>query len=68
MADGLGNRDIARVLAISEHTAKFHVAQILGKLQAAWRTEAVVKGFRYGLLDGIDDGAAAPDPRPRALA
>ena len=50
MADGLGNRQIAQVLEISEHTAKFHVAQILGKLQARSRTEAVVKGLRHGLV------------------
>lgn len=52
MAEGLGNRAIARALAISEHTAKFHVGQILGKLGAASRTEAVAKGFRQRLIPG----------------
>jgi DNA-binding NarL/FixJ family response regulator len=65
MADGLGNRQIAQVLAISEHTAKFHVAQILGKLQASSRTEAVVKGLRHGLVAAVP---VADPPRPRQYA
>lgn len=50
MADGLGNKEIAVHLGISEHTAKFHVAQILAKLGAASRTEAVALGIRRGLV------------------
>jgi DNA-binding CsgD family transcriptional regulator len=50
MADGLVNKEIADRLAISEHTAKFHVASILGKLQAASRTDAVAQGMRRGLI------------------
>jgi DNA-binding NarL/FixJ family response regulator len=50
MAEGLGNKEIAAKLAISEHTAKFHVASILGKLGAATRTEAVTQGIRRGLV------------------
>ncbi len=50
MARGLGNKDIAARLKISEHTAKFHVSSILSKLNAATRTEAVMKGLRDGLL------------------
>ena len=50
MADGLGNKEIAARLAISGHTAKFHVAQILAKLGAASRAEAVVIGIRRGLV------------------
>ncbi|MGH9608128.1 MAG: response regulator transcription factor [Bryobacteraceae bacterium] len=50
MADGLGNKEIALHLGISEHTAKFHVAQILAKLGAASRTEAVALGMRRGLV------------------
>jgi DNA-binding CsgD family transcriptional regulator len=37
-------------MKISEHTAKFHVAQILGKLGASSRTEAVAIGKRVGLV------------------
>jgi len=50
MAEGLGNRIIARRLAISRHTVKFHVASILAKLRARSRTEAVVTAVRRGLL------------------
>jgi DNA-binding NarL/FixJ family response regulator len=47
---GLGNKEVAARLAISEHTAKFHISSILGKLHAASRTEAVSLGIRKGLI------------------
>jgi len=50
LASGLANKEIAARLAISEHTVKFHVASILGKLGAASRTEAVSLGIRRGLV------------------
>lgn len=50
MAEGLGNKEIAGQLGISDHTAKFHVASILGKLNAATRTEAVTMGIKRGLV------------------
>jgi NarL family two-component system response regulator YdfI len=50
LAEGLGNKDIASRLAVSEHTVKFHVASIMGKLGAASRTEAVMLGIRHGLV------------------
>lgn len=50
LASGLGNKEIAAKLSISEHTVKFHVASILGKLGAATRTEAVSLGIRHGLV------------------
>lgn len=50
LADGLGNKEIANRLGISDHTAKFHVAQILAKLGAGSRTEAVAIGMRRGLV------------------
>jgi DNA-binding CsgD family transcriptional regulator len=50
LADGIGNKEIAAQLGISDHTAKFHVAQILAKLHAASRTEAVRIGIRRGLV------------------
>jgi two-component system, NarL family, response regulator YdfI len=50
LAIGLGNKEIAARMKISEHTAKFHVAQILGKLSASSRTEAVTIGMRLGLV------------------
>jgi DNA-binding NarL/FixJ family response regulator len=51
LAEGLGNKDIAAKLSISEHTIKFHVRSILGKLGAASRTEAVTRGLRSGLIE-----------------
>jgi len=50
LAKGLSNRDIAGVLGISAHTAKFHVAQILAKIGAATRAEAVLIGIQRGLI------------------
>jgi NarL family two-component system response regulator YdfI len=50
LASGLANKEIATRLTISEHTVKFHVASILGKLGAASRTEAVALGIRHGLV------------------
>jgi len=50
MAEGLGNKEIAWRLQISEHTVKFHVSSILAKLDASSRTEAVTHGLRRGLL------------------
>jgi len=51
LADGLGNKDIAVKLGISEHTIKFHIHSLLGKLGAASRTEAVTRGLRSGLIE-----------------
>lgn len=50
LAAGLSNKEIAARLNLSEHTAKFHVASILGKLGAGSRTEAVSLGIRRGLV------------------
>ena len=47
---GMSNRDIAENLEISEHTVKFHVNAVLGKLGVASRTEAVVRATRLGLI------------------
>jgi two-component system, NarL family, response regulator YdfI len=50
LSEGRANRAIAAQLEISEHTAKFHVGQILAKLNAQSRTEAVTIGIRRGLI------------------
>lgn len=50
LAAGLGNKEIASRLKISDHTVKFHVASIMGKLGAENRTEAVTMGIRQGLI------------------
>jgi DNA-binding NarL/FixJ family response regulator len=50
LAEGASNKSIARSLAITPHTAKFHVASIVAKLGASGRTEAVAKAMRLGLF------------------
>jgi two-component system nitrate/nitrite response regulator NarL len=50
MAEGQSNKEIARALGISDHTVKFHVNAILGKLNVQSRTEAVVQATRLGLI------------------
>jgi NarL family two-component system response regulator YdfI len=50
LADGLPNRAIGQALGISDHTVKFHLASIFGKLGAGTRTEAVRLGLRLGLV------------------
>jgi DNA-binding NarL/FixJ family response regulator len=44
------NKEVASRLEISEHTVKFHVASIMGKLGASSRTEAVTLGIRHGFV------------------
>ena len=50
IAEGLGNKEIAWRLSISEHTVKFHIGSIFTKLGAQSRTEAVTIGIRHGLI------------------
>ncbi len=50
LAEGHSNRAIGQALSISEHTVKFHVTSILGKLGAESRTEAAMLGVRAGLI------------------
>lgn len=50
LAEGLGNKAIAARLGISDHTAKFHVNAILGKLGVESRAEAIVRAVRMGLV------------------
>jgi DNA-binding NarL/FixJ family response regulator len=50
ISEGLGNKEIASRLGISDHTVKFHISSILAKLGASSRTEAVTIGIRQGLI------------------
>ncbi len=50
LAEGFPNKIVADRLRISEHTVKFHVNAIMGKLGAQSRTEAVVRATRRGLI------------------
>lgn len=50
LAEGLSNKAIALQLGISEHTVKFHINAIMGKLNAQSRTEAAIRAARLGLI------------------
>lgn len=50
VSEGLGNKEIAARLNISDHTVKFHISSVLSKLGASSRTEAVSQGIRRGLI------------------
>ena len=50
LAEGLANKAIAHRLNLSEHTVKFHLNTLMGKLGAQSRTEAVVRATRLGLI------------------
>jgi DNA-binding CsgD family transcriptional regulator len=51
VADGRSNREIATGLRISEHTVKFHLASLFGKLGVSTRTQAVRRALEWGLID-----------------
>jgi DNA-binding NarL/FixJ family response regulator len=50
VADGLGNRQIARALFVSEETVKTHVRRLLRKLKATSRAHAVAIALRKRLI------------------
>ena len=54
VVDGMSNKAIVQALSVSENTVKYHMRNILQKLGAQNRTEAVTHAVRAGLLD--------PDP------
>jgi DNA-binding NarL/FixJ family response regulator len=54
VAVGLSNKAIADKLSISENTVKYHMKNILQKLAAKNRTEAVTQAIRAGLLEPSD--------------
>jgi DNA-binding CsgD family transcriptional regulator len=51
LAEGASNKTIARRLGISVHTAKFHVASLLDKLDATGRTDAVMHAARLRVIE-----------------
>src|SRR5919202_1178545 len=59
VAQGCSNREIADVLVVTEHTAKYNVAQLLNKLGAGSRAEAVTRAVAAGLLAPAPDEQAA---------
>lgn len=50
MASGIGNREIAAALALSEGTVKNHVSSIFSKLAVTDRTKAVLRAIAFGLV------------------
>jgi len=50
LAEGFPNKGVAARLSVSEHTVKFHVNSLMGKLNAQSRTEPVTRATRLGLL------------------
>ena len=50
LAQGLGNKQIAWELGLSEHTVKYHTSALYSKLGASTRTEALRLGIERGLL------------------
>ena len=50
VAHGLSNADIANQLCVGEGTVRFHVSNILSKLQLENRTQAVLYALRHGLV------------------
>jgi DNA-binding NarL/FixJ family response regulator len=50
LREGFTNTDIARLLGITTHTVKNHVAGIITKLDVSDRTQAVARAFDLGIL------------------
>ncbi|MBW3593369.1 MAG: response regulator transcription factor [Actinobacteria bacterium] len=50
VADGLGNRDIAAALCVSEETVKTHLRRLMRKLNATSRANAVAIAIRSDLI------------------
>ena len=50
VAKGLTNKEIGRVLGISDNTARNHVNSVIEKLEASGRTEAAAIAIRQGLI------------------
>jgi DNA-binding CsgD family transcriptional regulator len=50
MADGKTSGEVGDILRVSEHTANFHLRNVIMKLQAANRTAAVARAIVLGLL------------------
>lgn len=69
LAKGASNRTIAARLAITERTAKAHVAQILAKLEVESRLQAGIVGFAWESLarDGGEQDGTEAGPSPRLV-
>lgn len=50
LANGRSNKEIARLLDMTEHTVKFHLKNVYGKLGAERRTDAVARAKQLKLI------------------
>ena len=57
MSTGARNREIAEKLVIAERTVKIHVANVIAKLGATNRTEAIVTALDLGMVDRSDSAS-----------
>ena len=55
VAQGNSNKDIARILSISDQTVKNHITSILRKLAVNDRTQAVIFALRHGWIKLADE-------------
>jgi len=62
VADGKGNKEIAKLLGIREQTVKNHLASIMQKLGAKSRLEVGVSAVRQNLASQRRAGGGSPDP------
>jgi two-component system NarL family response regulator len=53
LVNGRSNKEIARMLYVSEHTAKSHVKSIMTKLNADSRTEVITIAAQHGLIKAV---------------
>ena len=65
LAKGKSNREIARVLFISERTVAVHVSRVLGKLGVRNRTSAAAIGTQLGLATDTDFAGVPGKSEPR---
>ena len=65
LAQGYSNKAMARQLVLSEHTVRAHLRNIMRKLDAENRVQAVARATREGLL--VEDGTPLTDRQDRAL-
>lgn len=54
LARNLSNKEIAQAMGVGEVTAKWHVKNLFGKLNASTRKHAVLRAQLLGLLEGGD--------------
>lgn len=62
IAEGLDNQTIARRLVLSPKTVRNHVSNVLGKIHAGDRSNAIVLARRAGLGEATTPAPGAPGP------